>query len=286
MNRSETTASPVSGQADTASLDSAGELARLEKAVYSRAGSAEPVIEVVDPVTGHTLRATASELRLRALQAQLAEESARATGPVEPGFEPSADHVDPTEAPPLIPPGKPISTQRRRFVVPLVAIAAFAVGVTAALIVPAQLAGIGTTTDPSKDSTVTPVAAADTSKTLRGFVDPSEFPDIPIPDLGETFVASSLRNVSGTSQLEQGYGAYLGRSVGSNLYCLIVNTDAVLTNFDCGTSEQVASEGLQVESPVGIRSPETPDATPNETVMTAKLSRLGQFSMWFSPTPS
>lgn len=254
--------------------------------MYSRTGSAEPVIEIVDPITGHTLRATASELRLRALRAQLAEESARAARPIEPGFEPPGEHVEPTEAPPLMPPGQPLTTRRRRFVVPLVAVAAFAVGVAAAVIVPAQLAGIGTTADAGVDAAVTPVPAADTSKALRGFVDPTEFPNIPVPDLGGTFVASSLRNVSGTSQLEQGYGAYLGRSVGSNLYCLIVNTDAVLTNFDCGTSEQVASEGLQVESPVGIRSPETPNATPNETVMTAKLSRLGQFSMWFSPTPS
>ncbi|MEO6199547.1 MAG: hypothetical protein ABIX44_00120 [Cryobacterium sp.] len=162
------------------------ELARLEAAVYSRAGSSESAVDFVDPVTGETLRATPSELRLRELRAERAGQAAGQGA--HDGFIAFPD----TGAEGAVPTGMPVRTpglsgpSRRRRPLPLVAAAAFSAGIAAALIAPSILGGIGATTP-----------RADERAALLAFDRAPQYPGIPIPDLGDQFVPESLRNVSG-----------------------------------------------------------------------------------------
>ena len=246
-------------------MDSDEELARLEAAVYSRAGSAESVVDFVDPVTGDTVRATPSQFRLRTLRAERAEQSAGLGA-----------RVAAPEAAPEAAQGSTGLAPRRRFVVPLVAAAAFAAGIATVLLVTSSplvpVAAPGT-----------PVASAG-SEPLLVFDFPTRYPDVPVPDLGDRFVADSIRNVSGTSPANQGFGVYLGRETATGLYCLIVHADDGATSASCGTVDDVAQRGLSVGTMVRVRAPVSYDGTPGDNEITAELSSQGDFSMTLSPT--
>lgn len=256
-------------------MDSDEELARLEAAVYSRAGSAESVVDFVDPVTGETVRATPSELRLRALRAERADQSAgldaRDPSARLPDAESAGTESLAMPALPLDPTGPP----RRRFVLPLVAAAAFAAGIVTALIVTSALAPIN---GPGA------LVASAGSAPLLIFDFPTQHPDIPVPDLGDQFVPDSIRNVSGTSLAEQGFGVYLGRETVTGLYCLIVHPDEGVTGSSCATADEVAQRGLSVSTTVTVRSPVSYDGTLGDNELKAELSARGDYSMTLSPT--
>jgi hypothetical protein len=255
-------------------MDNDAELAELEAAVYSRAGSAESVVDFIDPVTGETVRATPSELRLRALRAERAEQSA-GRGARDRFARHSDSEFAGTESSLLPPtslglPGQP----HRRFVLPLVAVAAFAAGIVTVLIVTSVLAPIYVP--------ATPVASAGSAPLLI-FDFPTRHPDIPVPDLGDQFVPDSIRNVSGTSVAQQGFGVFLGREAVTGLYCLIVHADGV-TGSSCATVDDVAQRGLSVGTMVTVRAPVSYDGTLGDNELKAELSAQGDFSMTLSPT--
>ncbi|TFB51315.1 hypothetical protein [Cryobacterium tagatosivorans] len=273
MDKDEAAAVWAEAHTDAGRPDPAVELAQLEAAVYSRAGSAESVVDFIDPDTGETVRATPSELRLRALRATRLREAGldghdRFAGAPAPDAA-STDSLDiPTTPHGLT--GPP----RRRFVLPLVAAAAFAAGIVTVLIGTSVLAPI--------DVPGAPVANAGAAPLLI-FDIPSRFPDVAVPDLGDQFAAGSLRNVSGTSLAGQGFGVYLGRETGTGLYCLIVHPEDVVTAFSCKTADDVAQRGLVVGTAVTVRSPVTYDGILGNNELTAELSPRGDFSMSLSP---
>ena len=252
-------------------MDTDEELARLEAAVYSRAGGAESAVDFIDPVSGETVRATPSELRLRALRAERAAQAARLGAharlsrlrDAEPATAAESLHMP---AHPLTPGGGP----SKRAPLPLVAAGAFAAGILLALLVTSVQA-----------NTTGPPSASENAAVLR-FDSPSEYPELAVPDLGDQFVADSIRNVSGTSPAEDGFGIYLGREAGSDFYCLIVQADTGLMS-DCETADDVARQGLRVLSTVTVLAPASAAGPFGETVVTAVLTPRGQFSMSFPP---
>ena len=249
-------------------MDTDDELARLEAAVYSRAGSAESAVDFIDPVTGETVRATPSEHRLRALRAERAEQVAGRGARLPEEESASTESL----AMPALPPGSN-GPPRRRFVLPMVAAAAFAVGVLLALLVTSV-----------QDSTAAGAPGAGNDAGLLIFDFPPLYPDIPVPDLGDEFVPDSIRNISGTSAATEGFGVYLGRQTGSELYCLIVHSDEGGTAASCSPGGVVRQRGLWVETAVTVRFLVAPDAPVGDTVLTAKLTSRGEFSMSFPPT--
>jgi hypothetical protein len=157
MDKDEAAAFWAAAHADSGGSDLSGEAAKLEATVYSRTGNEKRVLDFNDPVTGETVWATPSQLRPRVLRArQSAGFETRDSSGVLPATE-SAGRND-GEAEPLIPAGPP----RRRFVLPLVAAAAFAAGIALTLVV--------TTIPVPVDADITPDASA--SATL-----PRHFPD-------------------------------------------------------------------------------------------------------------
>lgn len=277
MDKDEAAAVWAEAHADAGRPDPAVELARLEAAVYSRAGSSESVVDFIDPVTGETVRATPSQLRLRALRARRAVQTA-GLGALDRTARVPAPDAAPTDSsdPPAAPPGF-TGAPHRRLVLSLVAAAAFAAGIVTVVIATSVPGWI--------DVPGSPLASAG-AEPLLIFDFPSRFPDIAVPDLGDEFVADSLRNVSGTSLAKQGFGVYLGRETDSGLYCLIAHPDDGVTASSCATADDVAQLGLSVQSEVTVRFPVFYDGTLGNNEVTAELSNRGDFSMSLSPTNS
>jgi hypothetical protein len=224
---------------------------------------------------------------LRTLRAQSAEQAAqtaqtaRAAQPTDVVPEAFANEFVPAGGPPKLSISTGLGSARRRFMVPLVAVVAFGAGVAAMLIVSAQLA--------RTDNDVVPYAVTDSAPRatpVATFDNPSLFPNLAEPALGDQFVADSLRNISGTTQEEQGYGAFLAREVTTGSYCLIVNPDTGVSEFTCATADELVLRGLTVTSTVTVRSPGNDAAASVPTNFNVKLSRLGAVSMWFSSTTS
>lgn len=255
---------------DARGTDLSAEVAELEARVYSRAGNAEPVVDFIDPATGEIVRATPSQLRLRALRERQAAGIDAQDGAVQPLVAESAG----TESGSLGSTGAP----RRRFVGPIVVGVAVAAGIVTALVV--------TTIQAPIDRGVATVASAESIPSRffpeRLFDLPSVF-DIPAPDPGDQFVAGSIQNISGTSESDQGFGVFLGRESDSGLYCLIVNSEVDVNVATCATADAVARQGLRVESPVTVRSFVASDAPYGDTMLTATLTNSGAFSMNFPP---
>lgn len=271
MDKDEAAAVWAEAHTDAGRPDHAVDLAQLEAMVYSRAGSAESVVDFIDPDTGATVRATPSELRLRALRATRLRE-AGLDGHDRSTRAPARDAAG-TDSLDLSPTPRGLSgPRRRRFVLPLVAAGAFAAGIVTVLIVTSVLAPI--------DVPGAPVASA---APLLIFDFPSRFPDLAVPDLGDQFAEDSLPNVSGTSLAGQGFGVYLGRETGTGLYCLIVHPEDGVTAISCATADDVAQRGLVVGTAVTVLSPVFYDGTLGNNELTAKLSPRGDFSMSLSP---
>ena len=149
MDKDEAAALWATAHSDAGRPDPAVELAELEATVYSRAGSAESVVDFVDPATGDTVRATPSQLRLRVLRAAQAERAERVDSTTGGGADRFARLPDPDSLAVAMPALPIASTDgaRRRFVLPLVAVVAFAAGLVVALLVspiPGSIAGPGT----------------------------------------------------------------------------------------------------------------------------------------------
>lgn len=267
--------------------DPAVELAELARVVYSRDGSAESVADIVDPVSGEAVRATPSEHRLRALRAERSRREAilddaleefgprpaRPMGKVPAALPAALPALEPALDPPAPHP-------RRRFALPLVAAGAFAAGILTGLaVISVQGPGIL----PASTPTATPEATPDASDTaaLLIFNFPTQYPFIDLPELGDRFMPDSIRNVSGTSPGEDGFGVFLGREAGSGLYCLIVHTEAELTMSSCATADDVAQSGLVVRAAVTVRTHVAHNSTLGDTELTAELSPRGEFSMGF-----
>jgi len=275
VDKDEAAAVWAEAHTDAGRPDPAVELAQLEAVVYSRAGSAESVVDFIDPVTGETVRATPSQLRLRALRARRVEQTVGLHAPDRSARVPAPDAAETDSSDTRAAPPGLTGPRRRRLVLPLVAAAAFAAGIVTVLIamsVPGRI-----------DVPGTPVASAEP---LLIFDFPSRFPDIAVPNLGDEFVADSLRNVSGTSLAKQGFGVYLGRETDSGLYCLIVHPDEGVTASSCATADDVAQLGLAVQSEVTVRFPVFYDGTLGNNGVTAELSNRGDFSMRLTPTNS
>jgi len=249
------------------------ELARLEAAVYSRAGSTEAAVEFIDPVTGETVRATPSQLRLRALRTELAGQATPLDARNRFARVPDAADSQSLSMPALLP--GPPRPRHRRFILPLVAVVAFAAGILTGLIVTSVLTPIA--------APGAPVASA-SSDPLLIFDYPTRYPEIPVPDLGDQFVAESLRNISGTSPSEQGFGVYLGREARSGLYCLIVYPDEGVAASSCATENEVTQRGLSVRSEVTVRSPVSFGSALGDNDVKAALSTRGEFSLILSLT--
>lgn len=181
-----------------------------------------------------------------------------------------------TEAAPL----DSVGRSPRRFVPAIVGAAAFAAGISIALVVPAILA--------SADGDVPPLASPGSSIPRdfpERFFDLPSISDIPVPDLGDRFVQGSVHDISGLSESAQGFGVFIGREAGSGLYCLIVQPKADVSVADCATADTAARQGLRLESAVTVRSFFASDVPYGDTVLTAALTSPGMFSMSFPPIP-
>jgi len=258
-----------------AGSDPAAELAQLEAIVYSRRGSTEAVVDFVNPVTGQSMRVTPSQLRLQVLRARVAAQSAPHDDREAEAVSPPADVAQLTA--PSESPAEALNhrgLRRRRFVVPSVAVAAFAIGVVTALILGAVL---GTQPPPAAQD-----AGAD-SAALTIFEAPSQFASLPLPDLGDRFRTESIRNISGTSPDAQGFGVYLARTTSGGLYCMIAKTDAADILTMCSPADEVARHGLVVEAPVLIPSLAIASPGSTHTVLTFTLTASGTFNLGFPP---
>ncbi|KFF60274.1 hypothetical protein JF66_05545 [Cryobacterium sp. MLB-32] len=243
--------------------DLAAHIARLEAIVYSKSGSAEAAVDFLDPVTGQSIRTTPSQLRLRVLRSWAGAGVIRPENvePIAPL--PKTDGPRPDDPSPQTSESSARNARlRRRFVLPLVAVAAFALGVVTTLVV-GSIAG--------------PASAA-----LEAFESPSPYPDTVIPYLGRQFQEGSIRDISGLSPVEQGVGVYLGRTASSGLYCLIARTDPGLTLSSCSTADEVARRGLVLEAPVTIPSTVTRNADVREIEKTFTFTPQGLFVAAFT----
>lgn len=277
MDKDDAAAFWAEAHTDAGRPDPETELAELEAMVYSRAGSAESVVDFIDPVTGETVRATPSQLRLRALRAKRAQQTSELDARHRARLPDTASAGAESLAIPALAPDR-TGPARRRFVLPLVAAAAFAAGIVTVLIVSSALAPIYVPGTPDASATSAPLLIFDS---------PTLYPDIPVPDLGGQFVADSIRNISGTSPATHGFGVFLGRETGSGLYCLIVQNDAdalVAGASSCANVDDVAQQGLTVWAAVTVRSAVTPDGTLGDNEVTANLTPGGDFSMTLSRT--
>jgi len=140
-------------------------IARLEATVYSKSGSTEAVVDFVDPVTGDSIRATPSQLRLQVLRARA---TAVATPTADtPNRERSAQAEAPiaVESPGLVeqrntaPESSTRHRSRRRFVLPLVAVTCFAVGVVTTLVAGSVLSS-GSDSTPASVVGATPTSTS------------------------------------------------------------------------------------------------------------------------------
>ena len=274
-------------------LDPALELAELEGFVYSKAGSQESAVDVVDPATGETVRATPSEFRLRTLRAARFEQAAVldevlarfADGADDPGGIDS----DAASAPSTVEatPDHPRSALRRRAIVPSAVAGAFVLGVVLASIVMSVQSGVRAAATPSATPSL-PVAGppASDDAILLVFDRPTNYPDIHVPDLGDRYAPDSLRNISGTSPVEDGFAVVVGRSADDGLYCLIVADKSGFGGAGCTTADVVARQGLWIRTQVTVLSPVTYSSPLGTTAMAATLTNHGDFFLSFPPFAS
>lgn len=273
--------------------DPALELAELEGFVYSKAGSQESAVDVVDAATGETVRATPSEFRLRTLRAARFEQAA-VLDEVLARFadvddEPGRIDSDAASAPSTVEtaPDHPRSARRQRPIVLLAVTGAFVLGVVTASMATSVQSGIGEPATPSATPhfpVAGPPASDDTI--LLVFDRPTNFPDIPVPDLGDGYVPDSLRNISGTSPAEDGFAVFVGRSAEGGLYCLIVSDNSGSSGAGCAPADIVAQQGLWIRTQVTVLSPVTYSSPLGTTEMAATLTNHGDFFLSFPPFAS
>lgn len=296
--------------------DPALKLADLQAHVYSRHVESEPIVDFVDPFTGHLVVGTERERELRRLSHTLAQNGAaldvmleRMRDWSEPIPADDADAVTPVADPDrssdpswvLDPtwvaansgatppqwedasPGPPPPRTRATAATFLIgAVIGLSAGVFTTMGIQAT-AGAPDSDRAGASSTGTPVGPASDTNVLRVFDDPAQFPGGTPPDLGPEYPVESIRSVFGPAPAGDGFGAYVARR-GTAQYCIVVTESDRTGSSACSTKGDIERSGLHLKAVVSLAELRSPtDETP--TLLSVFVSWLPDGSIVTGSTP-
>jgi hypothetical protein len=268
------------GQSDPAST-----LPEALAEVYSRRSSTEPLLEFLDPVSNHMVRATEADRVLRTLTVDLSRDAAALDATLD-------EFEEPAESKPTSERGKFAQAMaRHRRGVAYSLVAGFVVGATATGL------SIGAARDLAGSlSSATPGAAAETpspspsgpplarpADPFRIFTERTESVAGIAPLLGAGYLPDSIRSLPDAGSASAGFGMFAAQRA-DGAYCLILRHPDNDIDAACATPDTIVRRGLRLEAIVVTDAPGDVYPQPFAPVsVTILWDRSGVFTTQFEP---